>query len=132
MLVQTWAWLIGMSDAGDARLLQWAHSFAKPPALELHGARPASEPYSPERRASRLIVEHHMVTIGIKPAAVCVNPVFELEGAAKELLEHRIGRPRARRQALRVGRQNALDRFDAYPGYPIATTVRQRRVALRL
>jgi hypothetical protein len=86
MQLQTWAWLIGMSDAGDARLLQWAHSFAKPPALELHGARPASEPYSPERRASRLIVEDHMVTIGIKPAAVCVNPVFELEGVAKELL----------------------------------------------
>ena len=27
MLVQTWVWLIGMSDADDARLLQWAAQF---------------------------------------------------------------------------------------------------------
>ena len=38
MQVQTWVWLIGMSDAGDARLLEWAHSFSTPPSVELKGA----------------------------------------------------------------------------------------------
>ncbi len=51
MLVQTWVWLIGMSDADDARLLQWAHSFAQPPPLELDGARLEADSYIPQRRA---------------------------------------------------------------------------------
>ena len=37
-----------------------------------------AESYVPERRAIRLIVEADAVTIAIKPAAACVNPVFEL------------------------------------------------------
>ena len=39
MQVQTWAWLIGMSDASDQRLLQWARSFSAPPSLKLQGAQ---------------------------------------------------------------------------------------------
>ena len=39
MTVRTWAWLIGMSDESDARLVERAKSFATPPALELRGAR---------------------------------------------------------------------------------------------
>lgn len=85
MVRQTWAWLIGMTDADDARLLQWAKSFSAPPALELQGARFDSEPYSPERRAIGLVAEDRSITIQIKPATVCVNPVFELSGAPKSL-----------------------------------------------
>ena len=85
MLRQTWAWLIGMTGADDARLLQWATSFSAPPSLELQGARFDSEPYSPERRAVRLVAEDKAITIHIKPASVCVNPVFELSGAPKSL-----------------------------------------------
>ena len=39
MTVRRWAWLIGMSDAADARLVDWAESFATPPSLDLQGAR---------------------------------------------------------------------------------------------
>ena len=90
MLVQTWVWLIGMSDAGDARLLEWAHSFSKPPSLEVQGARLDAEPYVPERRAIRLIVQDKTVTITIKPAAACVNPVFELLEVPKTLARVRL------------------------------------------
>jgi hypothetical protein len=85
MQVQTWAWLIGMSDAGDARLLQWADSYSTPPSVELQGARLAPDSYVPERRAIRMAVDHKTVTIRLKPAKVCVNPVFELSGAPKML-----------------------------------------------
>ena len=30
MRVQTWAWLIGLTDAPDARLLEWAQEFSFP------------------------------------------------------------------------------------------------------
>jgi hypothetical protein len=90
MLVQTWAWLIGMSDADDARLLQWARSFTAPPSVQLHGALLDPEPYVPERRAIRLIAEDKTVTITIKPAGACVNPVFELTGAPKKLVGVRL------------------------------------------
>jgi hypothetical protein len=90
MSVQTWVWLIGMSDAGDACLLDRAHSFSNPPSVELHGVRLDPEPYSPERRAVRLIVEDRTVTITIKPAKVCVNPVFELSDAPKKLTRVRL------------------------------------------
>ncbi len=90
MLVQTLVWLIGMSDAGDAHLLEWAQSFSKPPSLEVQGARLDAEPYVPERRAIRLIVEDKTVTITIKPATVCVNPVFELSEAPKTLASVRL------------------------------------------
>jgi hypothetical protein len=79
MLVQTWVWLIGMSDVGDEGLMNWAQSFTRPASLEkIQGARLAAEPYSPERRAMQLIVEAAQVTLTIKPAPRCVNPVFEL------------------------------------------------------
>ena len=85
MLVQTWVWLIGMSSAGDDQLLQWARSFAKPPSLEVEGARLEADSYVPERRAIRLIVEQPTVSIRIKPAGPCVNPVFELLAAPRAL-----------------------------------------------
>jgi hypothetical protein len=81
MKVQTWVWLIGMTDADDARLIQWAKSFSGPPSVEVRGARLEAESYAPERRAIRLIVEDRSVMIATKPAAACVNPVFELDRA---------------------------------------------------
>jgi hypothetical protein len=85
MLVQTWTWLIGMSDEGDSRLIDRAKSFAQPPAIEPQGARLETDSYSPERRALRMIVEQPAVTIKLKPAVACVNPVFELANAPQSL-----------------------------------------------
>ena len=85
MIRQTWAWLIGMSDANDERLLQWAHSFFIPPSLEVQGARLDAESYVPERRAIRLDVEDTTVVITLKPLTACVNPVFELIDSPKTL-----------------------------------------------
>lgn len=84
MEIQTWVWLIGMSSDSDARLLQWARSFAAPPSLEIEGGR--LEGYESIRRAYRIKVDSPSVTITIKPAEVCVNPVFELNGAAGKLI----------------------------------------------
>ena len=56
MTVRRWAWLIGMSDAADARLVAWAKSFATPPSLDVRGARVDAPGYVPERRAIRLNV----------------------------------------------------------------------------
>jgi hypothetical protein len=86
MTLQRWVWLIGMSDAPDARLLEWAQSFSKPPSLELQGARLDIDSYVPERRALRLIVEDRTVAITLKPTVKCVNPVFELLGAPETLV----------------------------------------------
>ena len=91
MRVETWSWLIGMTDANDEVLLQIAQSYVKPPSLELSGAKQASESYSSERRALRLVVENKTVTIMIKPDSWCVNPVFELQNAPKKLQEVKLG-----------------------------------------
>lgn len=89
---ETWVWLIGMTDANDVELVRWARSFAQPPTLELDGARQDSEPYSPERRALRLVVEARGgITIVIKPAGCCVNPVFELRDAPKSIAKLQVG-----------------------------------------
>ena len=77
----TWVWLIGMTDADDAGLRRWMGSFGHAPALELSGAKPDEEPYVPERRALRLVVEKPSVSVTIKPVGWCVNPVFELRNA---------------------------------------------------
>jgi hypothetical protein len=85
MVVQTWAWLIGTTDAGDERLLEWAASFARPPTLEVQGARLEAESYVSERRAMRLVVEAPIVTITVKPTTACVHPVFELDHSLNTL-----------------------------------------------
>jgi hypothetical protein len=90
MAVRQWAWLIGMSDAPDARLLQWARSFASPPALEIQGGTLDQETYVPERRAIRLRVEGRALALLLKPQPVCVNPVFELAGASAGPVDIRI------------------------------------------
>ena len=91
MIVQTWAWLIGTTDADDERLVEWAASFAKPPTLEVQGARLEAESYVPERRAIRLVVEAPTVTITVKPTTACVHPVFELDAAPAVLSRVELG-----------------------------------------
>lgn len=85
MDLETYVWLIGMSDEDDAHLLRRAKSFPQPPTLELAGAKAETELYAPERRALRLIVEQPIVTVLLKPVEHCVNPVFELSSAPKTL-----------------------------------------------
>jgi hypothetical protein len=86
MRVQTWAWLIGTSDAKDDGLLQWARSYSTSPSLEVRGGRLNTESYVPERRAIRLIVEDKALTVVLKPTVPCVNPVFELADAPPTLV----------------------------------------------
>jgi hypothetical protein len=85
MQVEKWAWLIGLSDADDARLLEWSHSFTTPPQIQAEGARLQSPSYNTERRATLLTVEKSEVTLTIKPNTPCVHPVFELNEAPKTL-----------------------------------------------
>lgn len=87
MKTDTWAWLIGMSGASDESLLQRAKSYAKMPSLELDGAKRDSDMYVPERRSLCLVVEKKTVRIKITPDSWCVNPVFELKNAPKQLKE---------------------------------------------
>ena len=87
----TWAWLIGMTDADDDQLRQWAQSYGNPPTLEAQGARAEAQSYWPERRALCLTVEKPTVTIAVAPNGRCVNPVFELRNAPKTLLSVKLG-----------------------------------------
>ncbi len=93
MQTQRWVWLLGVTEESDAQLIARARSFSEPASLELQGARFDIDPYVPERRAYRLIVEDKTVTITSKATLPCVNPVFELAGApntlARATLAHR-------------------------------------------
>jgi len=105
-----WAWLIGMTDAGDERLLEWARSYARPPSLSVEGARVAFDGYATERRAIALDVDGPSIAITIKPEVACVNPVFELIGAPSgELSVRRDGVALAREAFAWDGRTLWLD-----------------------
>lgn len=91
MKVESWVWLIGMTDQSDEDVLRLAQSFAEPPALETSGAKPEAEKYNSGRRAHRLIVENKKVEILVKPVQWCVNPVFELSHAPRVLYRVRLG-----------------------------------------
>ena len=96
MKVEKWAWLIGLSDADDAHLVECSRSFATPPKVEAAGARLGSPSYSTERRATLLSVEKPVVTLMINPSTPCVHPVFELQNAPKTLSRVELnGRPLA-------------------------------------
>jgi hypothetical protein len=86
---RTWVWLIGMTDAGDDGLRQWAQSFSHPPEIRADGATPAAQPYAIERRALCLAVEDETVAVTIAPSEWCVNPVLELQGAPGRLRQVR-------------------------------------------
>ena len=96
MQIEKWAWLIGLSNADDTRLLEWSRSFATPPKVEAAGARLGSPSYSTERRATLLTVEKPIVSLMITPSTSCVHPVFELQNAPKTLAVVELnGRPLA-------------------------------------
>ena len=96
MKVEKWAWLIGLSNADDACLLEWSRSFATPPKVEAAGARLQSPSYNTERRATLLTVEKPIVSLMITPSTSCVHPVFELQNAPKTLAVVELnGRPLA-------------------------------------
>ncbi|MEW5976500.1 MAG: hypothetical protein AB1898_11925 [Acidobacteriota bacterium] len=86
MNVQRWVWLIGANDDSDERLLEWAASFSKPPSVELQGGRLAPESYSTERRAIRVLVDEITLQLTLIPVVRCVNPVFELMKAPRNLV----------------------------------------------
>jgi hypothetical protein len=77
MVEREWAWLIGMTDEPDDRLRTRARSFAAPPSLEITSARIGPDAYIPGRRAIQLAGAGSEITLTIKPATPCVNPVFE-------------------------------------------------------
>ncbi len=81
MTVERWAWLIGMSDASDARLLEWAHSFSRPPSVGVEGGELDHPSHAQERRAIRVRVQGSEVSLRISPNFRTVNPVFEFSGA---------------------------------------------------
>jgi hypothetical protein len=85
MQVEKWAWLIGLSDNDDARLLEWSRSFSTPPQIQAEGARLQTPAYNTERRATLLTVEKPVVSLTITPTTPCVHPVFELQNAPKTL-----------------------------------------------
>lgn len=96
MTVQRWAWLIAKTEAPDHVLLDWARSFSYPPSVEVTGARIDFPSYAQERRAIRLVAESDAIDIVLKPVSRCVNPVFELDGAPKNLESVRLdGKPLA-------------------------------------
>jgi hypothetical protein len=108
MTVQRWAWLIGMTDAGDGQLLDWARSYAAPPSVAVRGGRLDSPAYAPERRAIRLIVEGDEVVIRLQPSPCCVNPVFELDGDGPSPQRRQ---PRRLRSVTLGGRVLASDEY---------------------
>jgi hypothetical protein len=77
MVERQWAWLIGVTDEPDSRLLDRARSFAAPPSVKIKGARLYFDAYAPERRAIRLADTEREISLTIEPSVTCVNPVFE-------------------------------------------------------
>ena len=85
MQMAKYAWLIGMTDDSDERLLERARSYARPPEIAVTGGE--YQGWKADRRAHRIGVAARAVTIRITPQVACVNPVFELAGAGRELNE---------------------------------------------
>jgi hypothetical protein len=81
--LRRWAWLIGMTDAPDERLIAWARSYGKVPRLELKGATAPAGDATEDPRLLRVRVHDRRVVLKLHPTPICVNPVFELLGAPK-------------------------------------------------
>lgn len=80
----TFAWFIGMTDAGDDELRLRVQSHREPPAIQVQGgALKADSFYSLQRRALCLAMDgdSRVITIAISPKVACVDPVFEIERA---------------------------------------------------
>ena len=88
MVCRPWAWLIGMTDANDQRLMEWAQSFAKPPSLEV-SARSAPSLTSRSAEQSACKPKSKTVAVTIQPSTPCVNPVFEFSPTPGKLVRVR-------------------------------------------
>ncbi|MFV1969030.1 MAG: hypothetical protein ACC628_26720 [Pirellulaceae bacterium] len=76
MDVRKFAWLIGMTDESDARLLERARSYAQPPDVSVRGG--VYRGWKADRRAHQVAVLQSTVMIRIEPQVPCVHPVFDL------------------------------------------------------
>jgi len=85
MLVQRWAWLIGMTSEDDHELLARAASFGTPASLQVKGGRLDLAAYVRERRAYRVIAESPDLEIAIHPTVAVINPVFEIDSPMKKV-----------------------------------------------
>jgi hypothetical protein len=90
MVREQWVWLIGMNDDPDARLLDWAHSFSRPPGIKLEGGVFDVDSYSAARRAIRIRPERGTISITLNPVAKYINPVFEFIDASSGRITVRV------------------------------------------
>jgi len=110
MTVERWAWLIAMSDAPDAQLLDWAGSFSIPPSVEVSGGRLDFDSYVPERRAIRLIVDNATVSMAIQPNVTCGEPCLRVAQCPRDPAFRRTRKPLAQAGRVRLGWPHALAR----------------------
>ena len=104
-----WHWLIGLTDASDQRLLEWAQSFRTPPSLELQGAKLDLDSYVAERRAVRLIVESSTPVITLEAYRALHQSGVRTDRRAKKPGQCRVGQPFAEAHGIRLGWADALD-----------------------
>jgi hypothetical protein len=90
MNLSSFVWMIAHTDLQDEPLRNWGRSFARPPTIEVAGARLDVPSYSAERRALRLVAESNAIEIQLKPSECTVNPVFEIDEAPQKLIGVRL------------------------------------------
>jgi len=89
MQLRVWSWLIGMTDASDAELLDRARSYGKAAPLEIKGAE--SVDWNPTTRSFGVTLDSRKVRLELHPRDICVNPAFEFSGHGGELTGVRLG-----------------------------------------
>ena len=108
MQVEKWAWLIGLSDADDARLLEWCPKLRH--ATEGQGRRRAAAIARLQHRAPRHAAHgrkanrlaHDQTRHALRASRLRASP------SPEDARSHRTQRPRPRCQRLRLGRPHAL------------------------
>ena len=85
MTVQQWTWLIAMTDASNQELIDRARSFSQPPSVSLAGAHLDFNAYDTSRRAIHLVADKPAITVQLKPAVPCVDPVFVIDGTSGQM-----------------------------------------------
>lgn len=87
---QVYAWLIGMTDANNAELLERARSYGTAPTLKIKGAK--SVAWNPQKRSFN--VDADQIRLKLIPHGVCINPAFEFGNRTGKLTEVKLaGRP---------------------------------------
>ena len=78
---RVFAWLIGMTDANDADLLERARSYGSAPPLKIEGAKSAV--WDPLKRSFN--IEADQASLKLVPRKVCVNPAFDFGAGDRKL-----------------------------------------------